>query len=158
LTEKYLEKLYGVGILTPIENVDLVFSLEVLKRAFFFKLFSKTLKKYTLKVDHLNLSSYTSMIAKSNLRDDLDKVKEVHRPERVHLSVQMPHQTAQDLFWRTNNLNIWCSPDNANLIPFVFYFKLLENNDKTKFNREFFIRRESGVEAVPTEMLQILSE
>ncbi len=98
------------------------------------------------------------MIAKSNLRDDLDKVKEVHRPERVHLSVQMPHQTAQDLFWRTNNLNIWCSPDNANLIPFVFYFKLLKNNDKTKFNREFYIQRESGVEAVSTEMLQILSE
>ena len=29
LTQKYLENLFGVGIMTPIENVDCVFSLQV---------------------------------------------------------------------------------------------------------------------------------
>ena len=137
MSEKYLEKLYGAGILLPIENVDLVFSLEV---------------------DHLNLSKYTSMIANSEMRDDLDKVNVLHKPERFYISVHMPSQ-AVDLFWTVsanNNqrglMTVSASPNYSRLAPFVIYKR---QNDANKFNAKYF-EYDNSIENM--DMLLMLDE
>ena len=61
-----VEDIFGVGILTPLEDTHESFSLEV---------------------DHLNLSKYTEMIATSELRDDLDLVMAQYNPKSLKVSV-----------------------------------------------------------------------
>ena len=66
----YLERLFGTGFLTPLENTDTVFQLEI---------------------NHLNLSKYTSMITKSELRDDLDLAVSKYNPKSGHYIISMPN-------------------------------------------------------------------
>lgn len=69
LTGIVLENVFGSGFLTPLENTDAVFNLEV---------------------NHLTLSKYTSMIAEANLRDDLDLVYTRYSPKKNHLLIGLP--------------------------------------------------------------------
>ena len=102
------------------------------------------------------------MIAESKLRDDLDEVTQVHKPERVHISVEMPVQTKTDLFYSTyiyKNYNakdrIYFSPDHYNVIPFVFFF----NNEKRIENMdEKFMRRQNDFDSNSMDLLRILNE
>jgi hypothetical protein len=71
-----LEKVFSVGILTPLENTDKYFSIEV---------------------NHLNLSKYTEMIANSELRDDLDAYFIKYNPKRNNISFGLPEVNFDDL-------------------------------------------------------------
>lgn len=64
-----LEKIFGHGILTPLEDSHDFFNLEV---------------------DHLDLGKYADMIATSNWRDDLDDVQANYQPESSIVSVKLP--------------------------------------------------------------------
>ena len=115
MAQKYLERIFVAGILTPIENVDCFFSLEV---------------------NHLNLAKYTSMIAHSNLRDDLDVVSKVHNPERVHITINMPEENV-NLFWTENASSsiistLTVTPSNTILIPIILYNSKMEEKNKLK--------------------------
>ena len=72
----YLEKIFGTGFLTPLEDTDVVFALDV---------------------NHLNLSKYTKMIANSELRDDLDLFMARYNPSSSHLAISMP-TVAESIF------------------------------------------------------------
>ncbi len=76
-----LERIFGVGILTPIEDTDDCFDL---------------------KVDHLNLAKYTKMINESKLRDDLDKVFERYSPKSKFVSINIPEKSFGHIFDTTN--------------------------------------------------------
>jgi hypothetical protein len=56
--------------LTPLESTDTVFQLDI---------------------NHLNLSKYSSMIANSELRDDLDSFKTRYNPKGSHYAISMPY-------------------------------------------------------------------
>ena len=104
------------------------------------------------------------MIAESNLRDDLDKVNEIHKTERVHISVEMPVQTKSFLFWSTYmyghynaNNRVYLSLDHSNLIPFVFYYNKNTKEFKKKVNWTLF-RREKNLDSDSSDLLNILCE
>ena len=104
-----------MGILTSIENVDCFFSLEV---------------------NHLNLAKYTSMLAHSNMRDDLDEVSKMHNPERVYIAINMPEENA-NLFWSENASSsiistLTVTPSNIILIPVILYNNKIEERNKLK--------------------------
>jgi len=82
----------------------------------------------------MNLGKYSKMIANSNIRDDLDEVTQLHRPERAHILIDMPSLN-KDLFWSQclNGLNV--SPDSTNLLPFILYNK--RNTTKTISSKHF---------------------
>ncbi|CAF1617114.1 unnamed protein product, partial [Didymodactylos carnosus] len=60
LASKLLQELFCKEFLTPLEQTDAFYSLEV---------------------DHLNLSKYAQMIDEANIHDDLDVVTSVYLPE-----------------------------------------------------------------------------
>jgi hypothetical protein len=70
-SEKFLEDIFGDGILTPIEDTDVYFSLHV---------------------NHLDLTRYTEMIAKAEPRDDFDSIKLDYKPESKFLNIVEPNQ------------------------------------------------------------------
>lgn len=51
---------------------------------------------FQLDIKHLNLSKYTSMIARSELRDDLDSVTVNYSPKEINIEIKMP---ALDFDW-----------------------------------------------------------
>jgi hypothetical protein len=75
-TGSILEKVFSVGILTPLESTDKYFSIEV---------------------NHLNLSKYTEMIANSELRDDLDAYFIKYNPKRNNISFEIPDINLDEL-------------------------------------------------------------
>lgn len=70
-SEIFLEDIFGEGILTPIEETDIYFSLDV---------------------NHLNLTRYTEMIAKAEPRDDLDSFRQDYKPESKFLNITEPRE------------------------------------------------------------------
>ena len=96
--------MFGNGILTPIEEADNVFSLEV-SLAFFSLLYRDNINGFFFKVNHLNLSKYSKMIANSELRDDLDEVRQMHKHEQTsHIIIHMP-SLSTSFFWSTSEQN-----------------------------------------------------
>lgn len=69
-TRKYLETMFGFGFLTPLEDTDTVFKLDI---------------------NHLNLEKYSEMIISSNLRDDLDEVTIQYNPNSESLQIESPY-------------------------------------------------------------------
>jgi hypothetical protein len=82
-------------------------------------------------VNHLNLGKYSKMIANSELRDDLDEVTQMHKPERAHIIIDMPSVT-NDHFWTTGQV----APENTNLLPFIFYNRKFQMK---KLNSRYFL-------------------
>lgn len=76
-TGRILEEIFGVGIMKPLEEMHEVFEL---------------------KVDHLNLVKYTNMIAKSQIRDDLDVVMTKYNPEVDKVRVEIHEQSVMETF------------------------------------------------------------
>ena len=79
----FLEDIFGAGILSPLEESHDVFNL---------------------KVDHLNLGKYTSMIADSQLRDDLDVVLTTYAPEKKNFGVNIPEGSFESVFHPANRV------------------------------------------------------
>jgi hypothetical protein len=99
-----LEKIFDVGILTPLEETDNYFKL---------------------KVDHLNLSKYTSMIMKSELRDDLEKTKEIYNPVKEHIEVSLPK-----INLGTFENQIEHTVSDIFQIPFKYMIPIIISNEK----------------------------
>ncbi len=65
-----LEEIFGKGFLQPLEETDNYFHLEI---------------------KHLDLKKYSSMIANSELRDDLDAVTTIYNPKLSGIiAIKMP--------------------------------------------------------------------
>ena len=89
----------------------------------------------------MNLAKYSSMLAKSNLRDDLDDVTQFHRPERAHIIIQMPSQDKSIFSTKIVTKNsfgqaLQVAPQYTYLMPFIIYNKKHEMN---KINTTFLI-------------------
>ena len=74
------------------------------------------------------------MIAHSNLRDDLDVVTTVHKPERVHITIDMPDEHTE-MFWKSKTekssitpFAMSVAPSPAFFIPLILYCKRSETN------------------------------
>jgi hypothetical protein len=79
-----LEKIFGTGILTPLEETDDCFNLSV---------------------NHLNLGKYSKMIQKSDLRDDLDAMDSNYNPSRNRIIVDMPSSLSINYFDPNSEFN-----------------------------------------------------
>ncbi len=76
-----MEKIFAGGFLTPLEHTDTVFQLDI---------------------NHLNLAKYSSMIANSELRDDLDLAIARYNPKSGHFIISMPNMS-EDLYHASND-------------------------------------------------------
>lgn len=116
-----LEKIFSIGIMTPLEKTDLYFSL---------------------KVDHLNLAKYTEMISTSNLRDDLESYFVNYNPKKNNLSFDMPQlaiQTFNPVHYHLNYSEIQNKsqlkvelPSNLAIVAVIVY-----NNQKDDKHQPF---------------------
>ena len=88
MTKAELEDLFGVGIITPLEQTDVYFSLNV---------------------DHLNLGKYSKMIADSNIRDDLDAVHVNYNPKRSRNPTFQIQEESIELFDPRREFNVKCN-------------------------------------------------
>jgi hypothetical protein len=82
------------------------------------------------------------MIANSNIKDDLDEVTLLHRPERAHILVNMPTLDKQHFWSRKVNATIVVSPEKTNLLPLFLYSKRI---DAKKISASHFERNDSSL-------------
>jgi hypothetical protein len=69
-----LEEIFHTGFLIPLEDTDNFFNLDV---------------------NHLNLTKYTSMMANSELRDDLDLVMARYNPKSGRIQISIPRESPE---------------------------------------------------------------
>lgn len=102
-TGRILEIIFDRGILTPLE---------------------KSHDSFELQVNHLNLEKYTQMIAKSKLRDDLDEVMTVYRPESEGVSIAIPERGVENMF-STANESKKSYVNSKWLVIWIFFLMIL---------------------------------
>jgi hypothetical protein len=87
------------------------------------------------------------MIANSELRDDLDEVRQMHKHEQTsHIIIHMP-SLSTSFFWSTSEQNgggrgfknekMCFAPDNSTILPYVIYNRKFPM--KKLKSRNFFI-------------------
>ena len=130
-----MEKVFSVGILTPLESTDKYFSIEV---------------------NHLNLSKYTEMIANSELRDDLDAYFIKYNPKRNNISFTVPEIHLEELINNKYDINLFSDaasnskltvqlPDHLAITNVIVYNNMKkklsnQNNDIIKYKSFSIIR------------------
>ncbi len=92
-----LEKIFGAGILVPIEESDDYFNLEI---------------------NHLNLERYAEMIAKSELKDDLDDLRTRYNPQAKNLVVSIPENNNLQMF---GSFPVLYTEHSSSLLSLIVY-------------------------------------
>ncbi len=92
-----LEKIFGAGILVPIEDSDDYFNLEI---------------------NHLNLERYAEMIAKSELKDDLDDLRTRYNPQAKNLVVSIPENNNLQMF---GSFPVLYTEHSSSLVSLIVY-------------------------------------